>query len=234
MDRKHVSPFIEPGIYNQSMELHKAVIEHDVRGVNSAISSPFVNQSIIKTAIVLASYVDAAEIVKTLLEASVPPNCWDIPLSCQRKWETEDTKLHHAKIDSDMSPFSGGWTPRVNAACLAAFYGHTEVLDVLIKASVDLNYDPYLYTFLGIREVDLPSNTSKPSWNALTCALFGKQWKIANMLVDEGWKPTSMKGQEKAWQFVLRNRAMDMARVLLCQNHRHLPPEMIREISSFV
>lgn len=231
MDRKHVSPFIEPGIYNPSMELHKAVIEHDVRGVNRAISSPFVNQSIKKTAIVLASYVNDAEIVKSLLMASVPPNCWDIPLNCQRKWETEDTKLHHAQIDSDMSPFSGGWAPRASAACLAAFYGHTEVLNVLIKATVDLNYDPYLHNFLGTREVEKPS---RPSWNALTCALFGKQWKIANMLVDEGLKPTSMKGQEKAWQFVLRNRAMDMALVLLCQNHRHLPPEMIREISSFV
>ena len=228
------NPFIEPGISKRWMELHKAVIEHDVSGVNSAISSPFISQEVKKTAIVLASYVNDAKIVKTLIEAKVPPNCWDLPLSCQRKWETEDTKLHHAKIDSDMSLFSGGWTPRVSAACLAAFYGHTEVLNVLIEASVDLNYDPYLYTFLGSREVEYPTSRVKPSWNALTCALFGKQWNIANMLVDEGWKPTSMAGQDKAWQFVLRNSAMDMARVLLCQNHRHLPPDMIREISSFV
>ena len=227
------NPFIEPGISKRWMELHKAVIEHDVSGVNSAISSPFISQEVKKTAIVLASYVNDAKIVKTLIEAKVPPNCWDLPLSCQRKWETEDTKLHHAKIDSDMSLFSGGWTPRVNAACLAAFYGHIEVLHVLMNAKVDLNCDPYLHTFNGTRCVEVSSKV-KPAWNALTCALFGKQWKIANMLVDEGWKPTSMIGQEKAWQFVLRNRAMDMARVLLCQNHRHLPPEMIREISSFV
>lgn len=227
------NPFIEPGISKRWMELHKAVIEHDVSGVNSAISSPFIGREVKNTAIILAAYVNNAEIVKTLLKAGVPPNSCDIPISYQRKWETKDIKLHHAKIDSDMSPFSLGWTPRVNAACLAAFYGHIEVLHVLMNAKVDLNCDPYLHTFNGTRCVEVSSKV-KPAWNALTCALFGKQWKIANMLVDEGWKPTSMIGQEKAWQFVLRNRAMDMARVLLCQNHRHLPPEMIREISSFV
>ena len=214
------NPFIEPGISKRWMELHKAVIEHDVSGVNSAISSPFIGREVKNTAIIL-------------LLRGVPPNSCDIPISYQRKWETKDIKLHHAKIDSDMSPFSLGWTPRVNAACLAAFYGHIEVLHVLMNAKVDLNCDPYLHTFNGTRCVEVSSKV-KPAWNALTCARFGKQWKIANMLVDEGWKPTSMIGQEKAWQFVLRNRAMDMARVLLCQNHRHLPPEMIREISSFV
>ena len=232
MTRKHHS-FTEI-----NMQLHKAVYEHDVQGVESAISLPFIKQAIRNKAIILASYINDAEIVQTLLANGVPPNCWDIPLDCRRKWETNNIKIYHTKIDRDMSPFSEGWSPRMTAACLAAFYGHEEVLCVLIDAQVDLNFDPYSRTCLGIQNSTgkVLQNTSKvrPAWNALTCALFGKQWKIANLLVDEGWEPTSMKGQEKAWQFVIRNRAMDMARVLLCQNHRHLPPEMIREISSFV
>jgi len=216
------------------MELHQAVSEHDVSGVKSAISSPSINQNVKDIAIILAAYVNDVEIVKLLLRNGVSPTCWDLPLTYQRKWETKDIKLHHAKIDSDMTPFSGGWTPRMNPACLAAFYGHVEVLRALMNAQVDLNHDPYFYKYTGMREFRPVSSKVVPSWNALTCALFGKQWKIANMLVDEGLLPTSMKGQEKAWQFVLRNRAMDMARVLLCQNRRHLPPEMIREIASFI
>ena len=218
------------------MELHQAVSEHDIAGVKSVLSSQFANEENIKnTAIILAAYVNDAEIVKTLLDNGVSPYCQDLPLSYQRKWETKAIKLHHAKFDSDMTPFSGGWTPRMNAICLAAFYGHIDVLHVLMNANVDLNYDPYLHTLKGIREVKRQvSQKGLPSWNALTCALFGKQWKIANMLVDKGFVPTSMKGQEKAWHFVLRNRAMDMARVLLCQNRIHLPPEMLREISAFV
>jgi len=217
------------------MELHQAVIEHDINGVKSAISSPFIHQNVKNIAIILAAYVNDVEIVKLLLDNAISPTIWDLPLNYQRKWESKDIKLHHAKIDSDLSPFSGGWTPRMTPACLAAFYGHIEVLRVLINARVDLNHDPYLYNYTGMRDVNRTvSSSAIPSWNALTCALFGKQWKIANMLVDEGLRPTSMKGQEKAWQFVLRNRAMDMARVLLCQNHRHLPPEMIREIANFL
>ena len=51
------------------MELHQAVIEHDIAGVKSVLSSQFANEENVKnTAIILAAYVNDAEIVKTLLE----------------------------------------------------------------------------------------------------------------------------------------------------------------------
>jgi hypothetical protein len=43
------NPFTEPDISKRWMELHKAVIEHDVSGVNSAISSPNTSQQVKRT-----------------------------------------------------------------------------------------------------------------------------------------------------------------------------------------
>ena len=77
------NPFTEPDISKRWMELHKAVIEHDVSGVNSAISSPNTSQQVKRTAIVLASYINDAKIVKTLIEAKVPPKL----MKNMRKWQ---------------------------------------------------------------------------------------------------------------------------------------------------
>lgn len=82
-----------------------------------------------------------------------------------------------------MSSYTKGWVPHLSAACVAAFYGHKNVLKLLFDNGADMEFDPYSCS--GVR----------PHWNPLTCALIGRQIEVAKILLRMNIKMTDIQGQ---------------------------------------
>ena len=141
--------------------------------------------------IVYAAALGHADMVQSMLDRGIPINTFDVFNNFQRTWEPLKLKKFQQTIERDMKPFTRGWSPMLTAACVAAFYGHTNVLKVLYKHDFEcMSFNPYLTVtsvFIG--------NGEPPSWNAATCALFGQKWSIASALVDRGVVTTDMEEQ---------------------------------------
>ena len=97
--------------------------------------------------------------------------------------------------------------------CAAAFFGHHEIVKMLVDAGADMNFDPYS---------DEEGYDNRPAWNALTCALLGGNEIVAVYLMSMGACATEC---EEA--------AKPMAFVQLKQNSR-LPLEMIGHALSYI
>ena len=141
--------------------------------------------------IVYAAALGHADMVQSMLDRGIPINTFDVFNNFQRTWEPLKLKKFQQTIERDMKPFTREWSPMLSAACVAAFYGHTNVLKVLYKHDFEcMSFNPYLTVtsvFIG--------NGEPPSWNAATCALFGQKWSIASALVDRGVVTTDMEEQ---------------------------------------
>lgn len=165
------------------MELHDAVYHGDYSRVETAMAqyggNPLVRDCSIITAAALGHY----DIVSLLLERNVPPDSNTIIIAFRRKWETRTIKVLHNKIMHDMSSFTKGWVPHLSPACVAAFYGHKNVLKLLFDNGADMEFDPYSSPGVG------------PHWNPLTCALIGQQIGIAKILLRMNIQMTDIQGQ---------------------------------------
>jgi len=141
--------------------------------------------------IIYAAAMGNADMVQSMLNHGIPINTFDVLNNFKRTWEPRKLKKFQQAIERDMKPFTRGWAPMLTAACVAAFYGHKNVLKVLCKHDFEcMSFNPYLTAasvFIG--------NGEPPSWNAATCALFGQKWSVASALVDRGVIMTNMEEQ---------------------------------------
>jgi ankyrin repeat protein len=173
------------------MELHDAVYHGEYSRVETAMAeyrgNPLVRDCSMVTAAALGHY----DIVSLLLERNVPPDSNLIIIAFRRKWETRKIKVLHYKIMRDMSSYTKGWVPHLSAACVAAFYGHKNVLKLLFDNGADMEFDPYSCS--GVR----------PHWNPLSCALIGQQIEVAKILLRMNIKMTDIEGQVPTLMHIL-------------------------------
>jgi hypothetical protein len=167
------------------------VIDNNVDAVQSYLYQNPGNKGAKQLSIVYAAAIGNSEMVKALLDHGINVNSMDVLTRFQRTWESSRLKRFQRLMEYTMSPFTRGWSPVLTPACVAAFYGHKNVLSVLCKHDFGcMSFNPYLSinsAFIG--------EGPPPSWNAATCALFGKKWDIASSLVDRGVKTTDMEEQ---------------------------------------
>ncbi len=172
------------------ISLFDSVMKNDIDGVFSFLRNYSGNKNVINCSLIYATALGNTEMVKVMLEFGIPTNSWDALINMRRKWEPRELKKLQQKINKDMSPFTRGWVTILTPACVAAFYGKTEILDLLVKYSKDnsaLRLDPY-----KMMKSNYIGPGTPPSWNVTTCALFGKQWKIANDSLESGVITTDM------------------------------------------
>ena len=164
------------------------VLNNDVIAVENYLRGHRRGKRAKNLSIVYAAAIGNSEIVRILLDHGIPANTCDVFTTFQRTWESRKLKKFQALMEFTMKQFTRGWAPVVTPACVAAFYGHKNVLSVLCKHDfLTMSFDPYLNVKLRyIGEGD------PPSWNATTCALFGQQWDIASLLINYGVKTTDM------------------------------------------
>jgi len=172
------------------LNFFNCVLNNDIDAVKSYLE--YGGRKRVKNlAIIYAAAFGNAEMVAVLLQAGVPVNTFDVLTIFQRKWESSKLKKLQASMESDMKEYTRGWAPILTAACVAAFYGHENVLDVISAHDISaISFNPYLQPttlFLG--------DSEPPSWNAVTCALMGNQWSIASKFVDMGFVTTDMEEQ---------------------------------------
>lgn len=175
------------------MELHDAVFRDDYARVAMCVKHyrgnvPSRDDSII-TAVLLGHY----EIVELLLQMNVPVETNTLLIDYQRKWETRQIKKLHRQTIREMSSFTNGLSPKLSAACAAAFYGHKKILKLLFDNGADMQFNPYSCEKLE----------NKPAWNPLTCALIGQRIEIAKILLRMDIKMTKMKGQVPTLMHIL-------------------------------
>jgi len=174
--------------------------------------------------IVLAAASGKLKTVKFLLEHGVDPNSKMMPASILiigiRPWTRLGVLL--AKIDRDMSQFTRGWAPALTAACLAAFYDHSDVLGCLFTGGADPEYDPYIK--IG-EDFD-----SAPSWNPVLCAIYGKNIELSNMLMDMGFDVPATARSDYWYEKMKNRRALSMANVLL---YNKVPEDLLRVVQTF-
>jgi len=167
------------------------VLDNDTAAVNHYLTMHPGGKRAKRLAIVYAAAMGNAEMVAVTLKHGICINTYDVFNNFRRSWEPRKLKKLQALIENDMKQFTRGWSPVITPACVAAFYGHKNVLSVLCKHDFRcMSFNPYLIassTFIG--------DGTLPSWNAVTCALFGQQWDIATALVDRGVVPTNMEEQ---------------------------------------
>tara|TARA_B110000908_G_scaffold120333_1_gene141029 strand:+ start:188 stop:802 length:615 start_codon:yes stop_codon:yes gene_type:complete len=141
--------------------------------------------------IVYAAALGNAEMVKSMLEHGIPANTFDVFNNFQRTWEPRKLKKLQYLMEANMQKFTRGWAPILTPACVAAFYGHKNVLKILCEHDFTcMSFNPYsvaVSTFIG--------EGNPPEWNATTCALFGQHWDIASALVERGVITTDMEEQ---------------------------------------
>ena len=167
------------------------VLNNDVAAVTDYLAVHVGGKRVINLSIVYAAALGNAVMVKVMLDHGIPSNTFDVLNNFQRDWEPRKLKRLQYLIDNDMKRFTRGWAPILTPACVAAFYGHKNVIKVLYKHDLGcMTFDPYsaaMSTFIG--------GGNPPEWNAATCALFGNRWDIASALVDMGVVPTDMEEQ---------------------------------------
>lgn len=164
------------------------ILDNNTVAIQCFLDKSARRKRVVSLGIVYAAALDNAEMVEIMLAADIDVNTVDILTSFKRTWESTQLKELQMKIERDVNQYTRKWAPMVTPACIAAFYGYKDVLAVICKHDPSaFVYDPYTkasYTYLG--------NGKPPTWNALTCALFGQQWDIATALVYMGLLPTSM------------------------------------------
>ena len=168
-----------------------SVVNNDTTAVIKYLARSSGNKRAKQLAIVYAAAIGNTEMVKAMLEDGMNANTWDVFTDFKRAWEPMKLKKIQAIIWNDMKPFTRGWAPVLTPACVAAFYGHKNVLEILCKHDfTTMSFNPYFVvnsTFIG--------EGNPPEWNAATCALFGQQWDIASALIDRGVMTTDMEEQ---------------------------------------
>lgn len=172
------------------ISLFNYVIQNDIDGVRRFLCNYSGKKKAKNCCLIYASALGNIEMVKVMLEFGIPTNSVDTLIDMKRTWEPRELKKLQQKINQDMRPFTRGWVTILNPACVASFYGHSSVLELLVKYSLGnsvLKLDPYKMMNRNFIGVGIP-----PSWNATTCALFGKQWKIANDTLRRGVITTDM------------------------------------------
>ena len=141
-----------------------------------------------RLSIVYAAAMGNADMIKYMLYHGIPINTYDVLDIYQRTWESKKMKKKQQAIEHDMMQFTHGWSPVLTPACVAAFYGYKDVLKVLCDHDFQcMSFNPYLNSnslFIG--------KGVPPSWNAVTCALFGQKWSITSALVVRGAVMTDM------------------------------------------
>lgn len=191
------------------------ILNNDTVGVKDYLALNPGGKRAKQTAIVYAAAIGNAEMVEAMLDHGICINTFDVLNHFQRVWEPRKLKKLQVLIENDMKQFTRGWSPVLTPACVAAFYGHKNVLAVLCKHDFGcMSFDPYLTPTLFTGE------GNPPSWNATTCALFGQQWDIANALVDRGVVTTDM---DELYPSFLEFRTKV-----------HIPKDAINEVFSFL
>jgi len=168
------------------------VLNNDTNSVKLFFSrNPGTKRGRKRVAIVYAAAIGNADMVECMLRHGIPINTVDVFNNFQRTWESRKLKKFQTLMEISMRKFTRGWSPLVTPACVAAFYGHKNVLAVLCKHDFGcMTFNPYLTAgsvFIG--------RGAPPAWNAATCALFGQQWDIAAALVCRGVVTTDMEEQ---------------------------------------
>ena len=167
------------------------VLNNNTTAVKDFLSKYTSDKRAKRLAIVYAAAMGNAEMVEAMLQHGIPINTFDVLNNFQRAWEPNKLKKFQVIMENSMKPFTRGWSPILTPACVAAFYGHKDVLSVLCKYDfTSMSFNPYLvvnYDFIG--------EGDPPSWNAATCALFGQHWDIASALVSRGVVTTDMEEQ---------------------------------------
>ena len=195
------------------MDLHRAVYDGDLSMVQNHIDKYEGNPAIKSLALVLAAATNKAKIVQTFLKYDVDINKSDHFFGLQRKWETVPIKNLHKHWQWRLMPFSHNWTPRLTPLCAAAFFGHADIVKMLVDAGADIDFDPYF---------DEEDYENRPAWNALTCALLGGNEFIARYLMYMGAHASD-----------LAEAAKPMAALLL-KKYRQIPLEMIDHALSYM
>lgn len=167
------------------------VLNNDTTAVNNYLARHPGGKRAKRLAIVYAAAVGNAEMVEAMLEHGICINTFDVLNNFQRAWESKKLKKFQEAMENSMKKFTRGWSPILTPACVAAFYGHKDVLTVLCKHDFAcMSFNPYL----AVNSVFIGEG-DPPSWNAATCALFGQHWDIASTLVDRGVVTTNMEEQ---------------------------------------
>tara|TARA_B100000780_G_C21078137_1_gene434111 strand:+ start:257 stop:868 length:612 start_codon:yes stop_codon:yes gene_type:complete len=169
------------------------VLNNNITAVKNFLDNHSSKKKAKSLCIVYAAALGQAEMVKVMIESGISINTSDVFTKFKRRWESSKLKKLQATIGADMKQFTRGWAPILTPSCVAAFYGHKRVLGVIFQTGdwkYTLNYNPYQ---LAGRDYIGPSKI--PCWNAVTCALFGRQWEIANVFVELGLVTTDMEEQ---------------------------------------
>jgi hypothetical protein len=195
------------------MNLHCAVYDGDLSLVRTHIDNYNGNPAIKSLALVLAAATNKSEIVQAFLKSGVNTNKADHFFGLQRKWESIPIKTLHEHWQWRLMPFSHNWTPRLTPLCAAAFFGHAKIVQMLLDAGADIDFDPYF---------DEEDYENRPAWNALTCALLGGNEFVARYLMYMGAHASN-----------LPEAAKPMAALLL-KKYRQLPLEMIEHTLSYM
>ena len=173
------------------INLFNHVLDNDQLAVKDYLAANRGGARVKSLSIVYAAALGHADMVQSMLDRGISINTFDIFNNFQRTWEPRKLKKLQQIIERDMEPFTRGWSPMLTAACVAAFYGHKNVLKVLCNHDFDcMSFNPYLTAAAGFNGNQVP-----PSWNAATCALFGQKWSIASALIDRGVVTTDMEEQ---------------------------------------
>jgi hypothetical protein len=175
------------------LQLFEAVLTRDTGAVVDFLQHYHGKTGARNLALVYAAATGQAEMVDQMLQLGLPLTTFDVLTSFRRRWESRQLKKLQRVMEYQLRSFTRGWSPVLTPACAAAFYGHQNVLDVLLKypnGKAALAYNPYQ----APGEHYLGKGTC-PCWNAVTCALFGRQWDIADTLVSLGLVTTDMPEQ---------------------------------------
>jgi len=195
------------------MNLHCAVYDGDLHTVQCILNHYRGNPVIKSLALVLAVAMGQVNKVRAFLKADVDINKFDHFIDFQRTWEIRAIKRLHRDWQRRLMPFSHEWTPRLTPLCAAAFFGHAGIVQMLVDAGADIDFDPYF----GEQEY-----ANRPCWNALTCALLGGNELIARYLMHMG-----------AHASALPEVVKPMTSLLLKDGTR-LPLEMIEHTLSYL
>lgn len=201
------------------IQLFNAVLARDTAAVVDFLQHYHGKNGARNLALVYAAATGQAEMVDQMLQFGLPLTTWDVLTSFQRRWESRQLKKLQREMECHLQLFTRGWAPILTPACAAAFYGHQNVLEVLLKypnGEAAMACNPYKAS----GECCLASDKDYPCWNAVTCALFGRQWDIADALVSRGLVTTDMPEQ--------------YPRFLQFRNKVHLPEDVIRVVFSFL
>ena len=106
---------------------------------------------------------------------------------------------------------------------MAAFYGHVDILYALERADGDLSFNPF--SAIGL---DYGVN---PSWNPLLCALYGKKYELADMLMDMGYVAPKENTKDAIYVRFKDYRGLSMTNILL---YKKIPKVCFDLCKSFI